>query len=163
MTQDTPRIAVLIANGFDEITYTTLQKVMVKQGFTTQVVSSENAVVNGWTGQGWGCFFPVDAPINQTLAADFNGLIIPGGSRAIEKLMKTAHTRRIFESFVSSEKPVLICGKEELYDELMSNLTVTEKEALFKATEATAESLQKACSEFIAKLSESSYDMNEAA
>lgn len=152
MTQEAPVIAILIANGCDEITFTTLQKVMVKQGYKTQVVSSESAVVNGWTGQGWGCFFPVDAQLNQALAADYDALIVPGGDRSLEKLMKTAHTRRIFESFVRSEKPVMVCGNEELYDELFSNLTNEEKSALFKSFEDTAESLQKACSGFISEL-----------
>ena len=163
MTQETPRIAMLIANGFDEVTFTTLQKVMIKQGFTTQVVSPENAVVNGWTGQGWGCFFPVDAAINQTLAADFDGLIIPGGSRSLEKLMKTAHTRRIFESFVNSLKPVLICGEETLYDELKSNLTNDEKEALYHPSTTCADDLQKKCVSFIEDLTKASYDLSKAA
>ncbi len=163
MTNGTPAIAMLVANGFDEVAFTTLQKVMLKQGFVTQVVSPESAVVNGWTGQGWGCFFPVDVPVNQALAADFNGLIIPGGSRALEKLMKTAHTRRIFESFVRSEKPILLCGNAEIYDELYINLTNEEKEALLRSVENTAEDLQKNCSAFIKHITSDTHQMSNAA
>ncbi len=163
MTQDAPAIAMLIANGFDEITFTTLQKVMIKQGFTTQVVSPESAIVNGWTGQAWGCFFPVDVPANQALAADFDGLVVPGGSRALEKLMKTAHTRRIFESFVRSGKPVLLCGEERIYDELFINLTNEEKEALYHSTDTSAEDLQKNCSGFIKDVTFDIHQMSNVA
>tara|TARA_A200000113_G_C8800175_1_gene333822 strand:+ start:159 stop:845 length:687 start_codon:yes stop_codon:yes gene_type:complete len=104
---DTHNIAILIANGFNEKELVEIQKSLRAQDMVPKMVSSENGVVNGWADNTWGCFFPVDVSINQALASDFDGLIIMGGDKSIQRLAKTAHTNRFVSSFQRVEKPVL--------------------------------------------------------
>ncbi|MBL4588655.1 MAG: DJ-1/PfpI family protein [Alphaproteobacteria bacterium] len=101
------KVAVLIANGFNEKELSVIQKKLISQNMVAKMVSSENGVVNGWADNSWGCFFSVDDSINQALASDYSGLIIMGGDKSIQRLLKTAHTERFVNSFVRVGKPVL--------------------------------------------------------
>lgn len=103
-------IAILVANGFDENQMTEIQRALIKIKANIKTVAPENGVVNGWQGNGWGHYFPVDAQIGETLGSDFDMLVIPGGERAIAKLKTNLHTRRIVNHFVDAEKPVAAMG-----------------------------------------------------
>ena len=67
-------------------------------------------LVNGWNeeAEGWGHNYAVDTQLNSALGVDYDGLIIPGGKRSIDKMKMTAHTRRFISSFMSSNKPVAV-------------------------------------------------------
>ena len=103
-------IAILAANGFDENQMTEIQRALtgVKAKFKT--VAPENGVVNGWQGDHWGHYFPVDAHISEALGSDFDFLVIPGGERAMAKLKANPHTRRIVNHFLEAEKPIAAIG-----------------------------------------------------
>ncbi|MGE4313053.1 MAG: DJ-1/PfpI family protein [Pseudobdellovibrionaceae bacterium] len=146
-------IAFLIANGFDEMALTTVQKALVKEGLKTHNIAPETAVVNGWNGQGWGCFFTVDTPINQALASDFSGLIIPNGQRALDKLAKTAHTRRIVENFLRAGKPVLFLGPRENAMTILSEIA-TDHLAQIRFVGETAEELETSVTQFVTAMGE---------
>jgi len=101
------KIAILVANGFHETALVSIQKLLRESDVKSQMVSSENGVVNGWADNTWGCFFPVDVAVNEALASDFSGVIIMGGDKSIQRLQKTAHTERFINSFLRAEKPML--------------------------------------------------------
>ena len=111
---DTPlaqkSIAILAANGFEETDMTEPQRALLAAGATVKLVSAEQALVNGWHGESWGHYFPVDVQISNALAADFDALIVPGGQRSIQKLLGTPHTQRLLKGFVDGEKPVALLG-----------------------------------------------------
>lgn len=102
------KIAVLIANGFEEKGFLAAQKMMIEMGATIRIISTNQGLVNGWDGAAWGHNYAVDAPLNTALGVDFDALIVPGGSRSIEKLKMTAHTRRFISSFMAANKPVMV-------------------------------------------------------
>lgn len=102
------RVAIMVANGFEETEFTEPQKRMLQAGAAVKVVSRANGLVNGWYENTWGHFFPVDGDLAETLAIDFDGLIVPGGERSIEKLVGDAHAQRIVSAFMRAESPVLI-------------------------------------------------------
>lgn len=101
-------VVILVANGFDETEFTEPQRRMIQAGATVKVASRANGLVNGWYENSWGHFFPVDADLAETLAIDYDGLIVPGGSRGIEKLFEDAHARRIVAAFMREDMPVLL-------------------------------------------------------
>lgn len=103
-------IAILVANGFDEADMTEAQRALLTVGATVRVVSVEQGLVNGWQGKGWGHHFAADIPLSAALAADFAMLVVPGGSRSLEKLKQTAHTRRFIGGFFAAGKPVAAFG-----------------------------------------------------
>lgn len=104
------KIAVLMANGFDEHNFLSIQRAMIEQGASLRVVSTDSGLVNGWDGKGWGHNFAIDAQLNTALGIDFDALIIPGGQRSHDKLKLTAHSRRFIGSFLAAMKPVMAMG-----------------------------------------------------
>ncbi len=102
------KVAVLVANGFKEQNFTDMQKYLLEQGAVLRVVSTNQGLVNGWDGQGWGHNYAVDAPINTALGVDYSALVIVGGQRSLDKLKLTAHTRRFIGSFIASNKPMVV-------------------------------------------------------
>jgi putative intracellular protease/amidase len=104
-------VAILVANGFQEIDMTEPQRALLGAGATPKLVSPEQGLVNGWHGKAWGHYFPVDANLSSALAADFDGLLIPGGERGVDKLTGTAHTTRFVRGFMDGGKPVAAIGR----------------------------------------------------
>lgn len=103
-------IALMVANGFDEIEFTEPQKRLIEAGAKVTVVSRANGLVNGWYDGGWGHFFPVDADLADTLAVDYDGLIVPGGIRSVEKMAEDPHAKRILKAFLRADMPTALVG-----------------------------------------------------
>lgn len=99
-------IAILVANGFEELEMTEAQRPLLKSGATLRTISPEQGLVNGWHGKAWGHYFPVDRQVGDVLGADFDMLLLPGGERSVAKLQQSAHTRRIVGHFLDAGKPI---------------------------------------------------------
>ena len=104
------KIAILVANGFDENQMAEIQRALIKVKADIKTVSPEQGVVNGWQGEGWGHHFPVNAQIGEALGSDFDMLVLPGGSRGVARLKTSPHTRRIINHFVAAGKPIAAIG-----------------------------------------------------
>jgi protease I len=102
-------VAVLVASGFEEVEMTEPQKALLDLGATVKLVGPES-LANGWHGNAWGHYFPVDAQISTMLSTDYDMLVVPGGARSLLKLGQTAHTKRIVSGFVDDQKPVALVG-----------------------------------------------------
>jgi protease I len=102
------KVAILVANGFNEMEMTTFQRGVLEAGATPKIISTENGLTNGWQGTNWGHYFAVEIPLSDALAADFDILVIPGGSRSHDKLKLTAHTRRFIGGFLAAHKPIVL-------------------------------------------------------
>ena len=111
-------VAILVSNGFDEIEFTDPQKRLSELGATVKVVSRVKNLVNGWYEGNWGHFFPVHADVSDTLAIDFDGLIIPGGIRSVDKLFNDPHGKRILKAFLKGF--VLLFKRPYLRDSYIS-------------------------------------------
>jgi protease I len=104
------KVAMLVANGFEEEQLVRMQKTLSEEAASIRIVSTENGLACGWTGDGWGHHFAVDCVLANALGADYNALVIPGGQRSQDKLNLTAHTKRFINSFIESGKPVIVIG-----------------------------------------------------
>jgi protease I len=103
-------IAILASNGFDEHQMTAIQRALTKARATMKTIAPEQGVINGWQGEGWGHYFPVDISISEALGSDFDALVLPGGERATAKLRTNLHTRRIVNHFLEAGKPIAAIG-----------------------------------------------------
>ena len=103
-------IALMVSNGFDEVEFTEPQKRLIDLGAKVKVVSRVKSLVNGWYEGGWGHFFPVDVNVSETLAIDYDGLIVPGGIRSVDKMFDDPHAKRILKAFLRANMPVLLIG-----------------------------------------------------
>ena len=117
-------IAFLVASGFAETEFAGLQRALAKVGARAVTIAPETGLVNGWnettktTDDGktitmgdWGHYHPVDRQLGETLAADLDGVIVPGGTRSLAKLAANLHVGRIVKHAIDSEKPVLLFGE----------------------------------------------------
>ncbi|GAB5389634.1 MAG: type 1 glutamine amidotransferase domain-containing protein [Alphaproteobacteria bacterium] len=131
-------IAILVANGVEEAHLTAIQRAMLKHGAKAVVVSPENGLVNSWHNNGWGHYFPVDKSVDETLSADFDMLIIPGGVRSTDKLKGNAHTNRIITGFADGSKKIAALGHGVdlmINAERIAPMTVAVSEDLKEAVE----------------------------
>ena len=134
------KIAILVANGFNEHDLTHTQRALQALGGNTRIIGMDQGLVNSWTGENWGHHFASDNVLSAALAADYAMLIVPGGRRSIEKLKLTAHTRRFIGGFVDAGKPVAF------FDEAAELLAFAERASgrTLSAPQAAQEALSAA-------------------
>src|ERR1700690_1261256 len=85
---DGKKIAILVANGFEEEELTSPKKALEHAGAETKVVSPESGKVKGWKYTNWGKEVTVDVPLDSANPRDFDALLLPGG------VMNPDHLRR---------------------------------------------------------------------
>ncbi len=105
------KIAFLVANGCSESDLIHVQRELQQFGATVRIIGVKQSLVTSWSGNGWGLNFAADHALNETLAADYDALIIPGGKGSVDKLRQTAHTRRFIRGFFDAGKPVCALGE----------------------------------------------------
>lgn len=103
-------VAVLVANGFEELIMTDTQKALAAEGAAIRIVSHEVGLANGWHEGTWGHNFYIDTRISDALPSDFDGLLVPAGERSIATLKENAHARRVIKGMVDAGKPMAIVG-----------------------------------------------------
>ncbi len=104
------KILILVSNGVDEGSMSNIQRELLKTGATIKAVGIESGLVNSWNANAWGLYFPIDQTMGTTLGSDFDFLVVPSGSRSIQKLAGNPHSERIISSFVEATKPMAFVG-----------------------------------------------------
>ena len=101
-------VAIMVASGFDEDIFITIQRAMMSVNAKLRVISRDAGLTNAWNGSGWGMSYPVDGTLSTTLAVDFDALIIPAGERHVATLTAEAHAKRLLRAFTREEMPILL-------------------------------------------------------
>jgi len=105
------KIAFLVANGLSETDLIESQKIVQVLGADTRIIGMDQGLVSSLNAEGWGLNFASDQALKQSLAADYSGIVVPGGTRSVEKLQLTAHTRRFLRGFYDTNKPVCVVNE----------------------------------------------------
>ena len=100
------RIAILVANGFEQAELTEPRKALDQAGAVTQVVSPEESKVKGWNMKEWGNEIPVDVPLEQAKAQDYHALLLPGGVMNPDHLRMNPDAVSFVKDFTDAGKPV---------------------------------------------------------
>jgi protease I len=103
-------IAILLCSGFEEQSFVKLQQGLMKAGAQVKVVSRDNGLTNGWAGKDWGLSYSVDAALAETLAIDFDVMVIPTGYRHTDMLLNDPHGMRVVSAFLRENTPCLVIG-----------------------------------------------------
>ncbi|MGE0109096.1 MAG: DJ-1/PfpI family protein [Bdellovibrionales bacterium] len=111
MPHEDARIAILIANGFNEPQITAVQRMLTQDKRPHDIIAPEQGLVNSWRDNNWGHHFPVDQQIGTAMGSDYEYLILAGGTAGVEKLKTNPHTRRIINHFLEAKKPVAAIGE----------------------------------------------------
>jgi len=100
------RVAIVVANGFEQIEMTDPREALEAAGATTDLVSIESDEVKGWNHTEWGDTFAVDVPIDQADPDEYDALLLPGGVMNPDKLRRDERVQRFVRSFFEEGKPV---------------------------------------------------------
>ena len=126
-------IAIMVASGFDETGFISIQRAMMQAGAKLRIISREVGLTNAWNGTGWGMSYPADSTLSAALAIDYDGLIVPAGKRHIDTLQNEAHAKRVLRAFLREDMPVLLQGEAtallQLIDDAADRLHATTDDA----------------------------------
>lgn len=76
---DGVRIAILVTDGFEQVEMVDPRKALDNAGALTKPVSPRDGKVRGWNHHDPADTFPVDVPLADGRAEDFDALLLPGG------------------------------------------------------------------------------------
>lgn len=99
-------IAILIADGFEQVELTEPQRALEQAGARTLIVSPANKKVKGWNHTTWGDEFEVDIPLTKAQAEDFDALLLPGAVMNPDTLRINAQALQFVRDFFEAGKPV---------------------------------------------------------
>jgi protease I len=100
------RVAILVADGFEQAELTGPKEALEAAGAETQIVSPNEETVAGWHHYDAGDLFDVDVPLAEAEAANFDALLLPGGVANPDQLRMNPEAVRFVKSFFDAGKPV---------------------------------------------------------
>ncbi|MGF1479323.1 MAG: type 1 glutamine amidotransferase domain-containing protein [Cyanophyceae cyanobacterium] len=100
------KVAILVAQGFEQVELTKPKDALVKAGAQVHIVSPESEQVQGWNHYDKADFFPVDVPIDQANASNYDALLLPGGTVNPDQLRTNKTAVEFVKSFFEAGKPV---------------------------------------------------------
>lgn len=100
------KIAILVDNGFEEIELTSPKQALEEVGAQTFIVSPQDGTVKAWAHTDWGQKYPVDIPLQQAKADDYDALLLPGGVMNPDKLRMNPTAVQLVKDFFTAGKPV---------------------------------------------------------
>lgn len=117
------KIAIMVANGFDEARFVEVQKMLLAINARLKVIAPGPGLVHGRNGVQAGMSYPVDAQLSETLAVDYAGLVIPSGDQHVSVLSEELHASRIIRAFMREKMPVMVQGNAlDLIAEIDNNI-----------------------------------------
>lgn len=99
-------VAILVAEGFEQVELIKPQKALEKVNAKIQVVSPAEHQVRGWNVKRWGKFIPVDVPLDSANPEAFDALLLPGGVMNSDQLRMIPKAVEFVKHFIDAGKPV---------------------------------------------------------
>ena len=100
------KVAILVADGFEQVELTEPKKALEEAGATTQIVSPADSEVQGWNHDEKADRFPVDMPLSRARSDDYDALLLPGGVRNPDQLRSMTRAIEFVDGFFATGKPV---------------------------------------------------------
>lgn len=104
------KVAILVAEGFEQVEMVKPREVLEKAGAETAIVSPADDEVQGWNHFDKGERFAVDIALEEANADEFDALLLPGGVANPDQLRAQPKAVQFVKRFVESGKPIgVIC------------------------------------------------------
>jgi protease I len=104
------RVAILVAEGFEESEMVGPRKALEEAGAETVIVSPAHDEVQGWNHFDKADRFHVDVSMDEASADDFDALLLPGGVANPDQLRTHRKAVEFAKSFFDAGKPIgVIC------------------------------------------------------
>lgn len=100
------KIAILVADGFEQVELTGPKEALEAAGAEIEIVSPAEEEVQGWNHDEKADRFPVDMPLNRARSDDYDALMLPGGVRNPDQLRMLTRAVEFVDGFFATGKPV---------------------------------------------------------
>ena len=100
------RVAILVADGFEQVELTEPKKALEAAGATTTLISLEGGSVRGFNKDEPGDSFKVEKTIDSVSAKDYDALLMPGGGANPDKLRVSQQAVSFVKAFADVGKPI---------------------------------------------------------
>lgn len=100
------KVAILIADGFEQIEMTSPREVLKSAGAKTEIVSPSGSEVQGWHHDRPGDRFQVDVDLRVADPDDYDALLLPGGVMNPDTLRMSDAAIKFVRAFVEHGKPI---------------------------------------------------------
>ena len=100
------KIAILVADGFEQVELTKPKEAFEAAGAQTQIVSPNSDRVQGWNHYDKADYFPVDVALDDANPANYDALLLPGGTANPDQLRTKEKAVQFIKSFFDAGKPV---------------------------------------------------------
>jgi protease I len=100
------RVAILVADGFEQVELTGPKEALEAAGAETEIVSPVEKKVKAWDETDWGSKFKVDTPLDSANASDYDALLLPGGVMNPDRLRLQPRALQFIRAFFDAGKPV---------------------------------------------------------
>lgn len=109
------KVAILVADGFEQVELDQPRAALDRAGFATCIVSPNAKKVTGRKHDKPGLSRKVDVPLKDARAADFDALLLPGGVMNPDTLRQEPRAVKFVKDFWAAKKPVAaICHGPQL-------------------------------------------------
>ena len=103
---DGKRVAILVANGFEQVEMTEPRKALEQAGAKAELISPEKKEVQGMNHEEKGEKFKVEQTLDSASPSDYDALLLPGGVANPDKLRMNPAAVKFVQSFFAEGKPV---------------------------------------------------------
>ena len=103
---DGKRVALLVADGFEQIELTEPKRALGEAGATALIVSPADGRVRGWQHTDWGDRFDVDQSLEYAGEGEYDALVLPGGVMNPDQLRRNERALGFVKAFIDHGKPV---------------------------------------------------------
>ncbi|MDF2852042.1 MULTISPECIES: type 1 glutamine amidotransferase domain-containing protein [Sphingobacterium] len=127
------RIAILVADGFEEIELTSPKEALENAGAKTDIISPAEGTVRAKNGDEWSNDYPVDVALQEAEENRYDGLLLPGGVINPDKLRTNKTAIALINAFWERDKPIAaICHGPQLLinADLVRDKKITSVEAI---------------------------------
>lgn len=127
------RIAILVADGFEQIELTSPRQALDDNGIASDIVSPNPDSVRGWNHDEKAALFEVDEFLGHVSPEQYDALLLPGGVQNPDALRQDSDAVAFIRGFFVDGKPVgAIChGAQSLIDaDVVRGRTMTSHPAI---------------------------------
>src|SRR5262245_10580727 len=100
------RVAILVADGFEQIEMTEPKAALERAGARTSIVAPPAQSVQGWKHFDKADHFAVDVSLDDARSSDFDALLLPGGVANPDQLRINPKAVSFIRGFFDAGKPV---------------------------------------------------------
>jgi deglycase len=100
------KVAILVADGFEQVEMTKPREALNEAGAETKIVSPSSGQIQGMNHADKGDKFDVDIPLEKARPEEFDALMIPGGLMNPDQLRSTEKALDFVRHFFEQGKPV---------------------------------------------------------